>query len=639
MTRLYTRRENAPQALECPAPAWDAAYDIVVAGGGSGGVYAALSAAREGKRVLLLEKTAWCGGQHVQGLVNGYYYGVRGGLYTETDDRTQEDTGDVFCDPTDGKRLIIAERLRERSVRVETLSLVTGVYAEYQRVQGVSALVCGEIRNIACKMLIDATGEGYLLRMLPVAMRMGRGWDGQPQPFSSVRGVYLDKNLYDGGLSVTVGKMGKRYGLFHEYRDNGYVNQYDQQAYSRAVIRAHASHLDTLGEHARFLYLAPIIGLREGYTFEGEQTVMLADALYQRNAPENALLWCYSDVDKHGHDMAFDDELYQDWFVNCNMSTCTVYVPLPVGALVPMGWKGLATAGRCHATDTYANSTARMNVDCFRIGEACGTLCAMAAERGQDVMAVPYAEYRRKMEDYGFLDTAPDLTPSFWTPALGDDRKFVRWMTDISDIRAALATDCPAVALWSCHLLGKEALGDAVYDMTKSEDDMLRLNAGVALGVMRDARALPILREIIRRREPFYYMDCRRSNQMRSVIAICLCGRMADEGAIDELLQILRPEEFDKPMYHQYLTPDYKRTIVKEQNAVYYQHFSHAVAALTNIALKCGARREEIRRTLHETLDDGAYIRRITDTPPWNAFHRAADNCRLYVEKHLDGAV
>ncbi|MBQ6715588.1 MAG: FAD-dependent oxidoreductase, partial [Clostridia bacterium] len=37
-------------------------YDVIVAGGGVSGCAAALSAAREGKRVLLIEKTLLLGG-------------------------------------------------------------------------------------------------------------------------------------------------------------------------------------------------------------------------------------------------------------------------------------------------------------------------------------------------------------------------------------------------------------------------------------------------------------------------------------------------------------------------------------------------------------------------------------------------
>ena len=45
-------------------------YEIIVAGGGLSGIAAALSAARCGRRVLLLEKQCWLGGLATTGLVN-----------------------------------------------------------------------------------------------------------------------------------------------------------------------------------------------------------------------------------------------------------------------------------------------------------------------------------------------------------------------------------------------------------------------------------------------------------------------------------------------------------------------------------------------------------------------------------------
>ena len=47
-------------------------YDVVVAGGGVAGVAAAVSAARMGKRVLLIEKTITLGGLATIGLVNWF---------------------------------------------------------------------------------------------------------------------------------------------------------------------------------------------------------------------------------------------------------------------------------------------------------------------------------------------------------------------------------------------------------------------------------------------------------------------------------------------------------------------------------------------------------------------------------------
>ena len=615
---------------ETDEPVWGQSYDIIVAGSGSSGTYCALSAAKEGRNVLLLEKTRWCGGMHIQGLVNGYYYGGRGGLYEETDKKTAALAGELFYDMADAKRLVVGEILEENGIEVSTSSIVVGLYAESSRVIGVRACLGTKVTDIKCSMLVDATSDGHLLRLLPVRTFIGRATDNGVQPFSSVRSVYLDKSQYDGGLSVTAGNVSGRYGVYHEYRDNGYVNQYDEEQFTDAIIRAHASHLKTLAPMARFLYLAPLIGIREGLLFEGEQTLTLKNVLEDKEKPENILYCCFSDVDKHGSDLAFDEKTYQNWFVNCNMSTCTVYIPVPVGSVVPKGWTGFITTGRCLSMDCYVNSAVRMNTDAFRIGEACGILASMALDCSASPMQIPYPALKEKLLSCGLWEAEETRKPSFWTPARGNDRRFVTWMTRPEEIRDALSTDRPSVALWSCHLLGREVIGDQVYEMTKSDDEMLCYNAAIALGVMEDERALPILREIIRRRTPFYFRDCRRSNQMRSVIAICLCGNMKDKGIVEELLNILLPEEFENPIYHQLLEPCYEFSIVKEQNSVYYQHFSHAVAALVKIAQAHEECREPIRTALHAALDDESYIRRITKEPEHNAYYQAALNGKKY---------
>lgn len=615
-------------------PEWDRSCDVIVSGSGSAGTYSAIAAAQDGRKVLLIEKSRWCGGMHIQGLVNGYYYGCRGGLYEKTDQRTDALAKEVYYDRTDAKRLAVGQLLEENGVEVRVSSIVIGIYAQGQRIVGVKAYFGNEIVEVECKVLIDATSDGHVLRMLPISIHMGRDTDQEAQPFSSVRCVYLDRSLYDGGIRVEAGNAEGRFGVYHEYRDNGYMNQYNEEEYTRAIIRAHASHLKTLDSSARFLYLAPLIGVREGVLFEGEQTLTLEQVLTGKNMPENILLYAFSDVDKHGSDMAFDEEIYQDWFVNCNMSTCTVSIPIPVGCVVPKGWKGFITSGRCLSTDSYTNSAVRMNTDVFRIGEACGYLASLAVDYGQDAMAVPYGELKKKLCEKGVF-TGQRMQPSFWSPAMGNDRRYVEWMTEPEQLKEALSTDCPSVALWSCRLLGKCELSDSVYEMTQSHDEMLRFNAGIALGLMHDQRALPVLHEIIKNRRPFYFMDCRRSNQMRSVIAICLCGQMGDKGIKDELLTIIKPEEFGKPMYRRLLEPRYELSIVKEQNSVYFQHFSHAVAALVKIAKQNPECEEEIADALHDALDDDAYIRRITEEPEYNAYYQAALNCRRYFMNRL----
>ena len=73
----------------------DAAFDLVVAGGGLAGVFAAVSASREGLRVLLIEKYGFLGGMATAGLVypfmsnreNGSRAVANAGLFTELLDR------------------------------------------------------------------------------------------------------------------------------------------------------------------------------------------------------------------------------------------------------------------------------------------------------------------------------------------------------------------------------------------------------------------------------------------------------------------------------------------------------------------------------------------------------------------------
>ena len=59
---------SAGQAAVDLRPRWSVATDVVVAGGGAAGVAAAVTAARRGLRVTLVERYGFCGGGAVAGL-------------------------------------------------------------------------------------------------------------------------------------------------------------------------------------------------------------------------------------------------------------------------------------------------------------------------------------------------------------------------------------------------------------------------------------------------------------------------------------------------------------------------------------------------------------------------------------------
>ena len=63
-------------------------YDVVVVGGGAGGTCAAIEAARDGARVLVVEETPWLGGMLTSAGVSAIdgNYRLRGGLFGEFTD-------------------------------------------------------------------------------------------------------------------------------------------------------------------------------------------------------------------------------------------------------------------------------------------------------------------------------------------------------------------------------------------------------------------------------------------------------------------------------------------------------------------------------------------------------------------------
>ena len=79
-------------------------YDLIVAGGGISGVNAAIAAAREKRKVLVIECSGFLGGSAVNCLVNpfmrywsknesGQNTAVNGGLFLQILDRLEQGTG------------------------------------------------------------------------------------------------------------------------------------------------------------------------------------------------------------------------------------------------------------------------------------------------------------------------------------------------------------------------------------------------------------------------------------------------------------------------------------------------------------------------------------------------------------------
>ena len=612
---LHMLENGAVVKTKEPLSHFERECDVLVVGAGSAGCYAADSAARLGARVILCEISENIGGMSVIGGVTTHYYGSPGGSFEEDEGKIREDT--VFHTNKmhwEQRQIHLVKRLTESGVEILCRHSVIGLLIDGKNVVGARVFDGKRCFDIKAHITVDATSDGHLMRLTDVKKSYGRESDGGFVPFT-VRAHYV--------------KEGK---LAAYNKDSGLVNHYDKFEFSKKVIMARANAAKLL-KNDEFVNFALQTGVREGLTFEGEDTLCYEDVLLGKRS-DRVLFWAYSDFDRHGSERASEDELFQNWFVISNLSTVMVGIPVPIGAVVPKGVGGLVSAGRCLSVDTYLQSAVRMNRDMFRMGECVGALAALAAKNNVGFLDVDYGEYLSVVSERGcfgkkdrmgfYFDNSykwySDKMKSLGRPV---DPKYPvgkaireRLDFDLEKNLHLLKTDAPGVAIWSAFISDeRKKVSEILFEcLVTAESELYRYNSAIALGILGDACALQPLREIVERRDCFFFTDNRRSNQFRSVVAICLLGRLGTRDELPLLFDVLSRDESEREMYHT-LEPNYLYGTDTLRNTLYFQILTHATEAIIKISKRCGISAKELREKFSDVFSDGYILRRITSAP------------------------
>ena len=179
-------------------------YDVVVAGAGVTGVIAAISAARAGAKVLLVEGTGFIGGNVTAGRLTKPTGTVENGIFWEMMKRASdlggadisvqttnwgEYTG-VF-DPETILRVMIT-MLEEDKVEVLLHTMIVGVVTS-DAVKGLEIMVKSGRKILLSDVVIDASGDGDVATLAGAEFAIGRASDGMMQPMSCyIRMVNVD---------------------------------------------------------------------------------------------------------------------------------------------------------------------------------------------------------------------------------------------------------------------------------------------------------------------------------------------------------------------------------------------------------------------------------------------------------------
>ncbi|MCX6908719.1 MAG: FAD-dependent oxidoreductase [Verrucomicrobia bacterium] len=194
-----------------PAAQLKDSYDIIIAGGGTGGVGAAVQAARMGRSVLLLEETDWVGGQMnaaaVTSMDEGRTLCRERGLYRELcalimahyqplgiNCETAYWLRHVCVEPRVGQRLLLTMLGDARGAGVLDLSLrsrVTKVLKNRNAVTGAEVEIVTakgkETRSIGSRVLIDATEWGDVIPLTGARYRVGNCTNDSIKPAQQVQ--------------------------------------------------------------------------------------------------------------------------------------------------------------------------------------------------------------------------------------------------------------------------------------------------------------------------------------------------------------------------------------------------------------------------------------------------------------------
>lgn len=404
----------------------DEMYDLIVAGGGVAGVAAAVSAAREGLRVLLAEQTGVTGGAMTNALVYPFMrYTLRksgrvlaAGLFAEMQERWK-----AYRDTSwETYKLVFDDLLSEAGAEVLFHAQLFDVTTKDRQVTEISVATCAGKRSLRARMFIDATGDGELFYLAGCDCQLGRQEDGFCQPMTT---CFRLGNVDIARFQAERPMLEERYrarqaeGKITNPRENILVffglgegivhfnttrvirhDPTDPAALSRAEMIARRQVWEMVKflreeseafSHCTLLSLANRIGVRESRKLKGVHILTAEELERGVYFPDTVALGNYG-VDIHNPTGTGTTVHYL---------SDEAYYSIPYRSLLPKEYDNLLVAGRCLSATHEAQSAVRIMPTCVCMGQAAGIAAAVAAETGIALSGVDTDAVRRRLTERG----------------------------------------------------------------------------------------------------------------------------------------------------------------------------------------------------------------------------------------------
>ena len=407
-------------------------YDLVVAGGGPAGAAAAISAARLGAKVLLVEATGCMGGVGTSGLVTEFdpmadgERGLVGGVMLEVVETlykrgfinrhiSPDSWRKAYMTWTpfnvEGYKLILDEFVTKAGAEVRFFTRVIDADcdAKVGKVNGVILSNIEGYRYVGAKTFVDGTGDAVLADLCGVVCReagrdtphimpatlcslcasldferfeapSGNEEDSYQQKAveRAVRdGFFTQPDLHLPGFF----RVGERVGSLNaghmfnlnslrckSLTDGVMLGRRLAQEYV-AFYRKYVPGCEKL-EH---VVTASLVGVRESRRIVGEYEMNVNDLMGRRQFPDQIGVFAKA-IDIHPYDTSKEEyERYLEEYNKYGRLRVGEFFGIPYGVLVPKGWKNLWVAGRCVSTDVKVQGSIRVQPAASMMGQAAGT--------------------------------------------------------------------------------------------------------------------------------------------------------------------------------------------------------------------------------------------------------------------------
>lgn len=389
----------------------EARYDVVVAGGGAGGVGAALGAALAGGRVLLVEKYGFLGGAATSSNVLAYC-----GFFQQGPEPVKAVSGvadlvldelrnlglncDPFRSPTTLNWIILLEPeavklaldrvLTAHGITVLLHSRVAATTRTADRLEAITVAAMDGQRHIVAEAFVDATGDANLslvaglpcrtgndmghLQAVTGPIRVGGRDKSVPIERSAIMaafetynktGTYPSARL-DGGIYTEVPRTGDMWWMMYDHA----LKDLSSESFTEAEQASRAAgydYVDVLRNHvpgfenAYLLQTGPQIGIRESRHPPARYELTKEDLRTGRQRPDGVARAAWPIEDHAVPGKPVYDNIGGEG-----------YADIPLDCLRAKGLDNLYYAGRTIGADAAAYASIRVMGTAFATGEAAG---------------------------------------------------------------------------------------------------------------------------------------------------------------------------------------------------------------------------------------------------------------------------